>query len=56
MSGACQLLIHAIRDWYTQAHEGDFVVQLDFHNAFDSLHCDHMLAEVARRAPEWQGG
>ena len=48
---ACEMIVHAVREWHTNTSGSLCLVQLDFSNAFNSLRRDQMLPEIHKRAP-----
>jgi len=51
-SGGCEAAVHSVRR-FIQSMPLDYVVaKIDFTNAFNALHRDHMLATVFRESPE----
>ena len=46
-----EAIIHAARSYLRELKEGHLMLKLDFKNAFNSLHRDHMLRTVLEKAP-----
>ena len=44
--------IHAARSYLSGMQEGNLMLKLDFKNAFNSIHRDHMLHEVLKKVPD----